>query len=484
MHRWIALRYMAPAAIALSLALGSEISVAWSTTTAWWIDGEGDWDVGSNWNLGVPESDERTYITTSEDTHTPDAGDPIRVIFDDSSGSTRMVGPLYVGGWHDQFNADHGSPVGHFGELDIEDGHLKSESTTGTPGCGYMYVATGGARGTVNHSGGTFESCTVLPISYNSGQYVDANDDPDVRGFGTYNLSGGTVDVFGVGVGSQGTGLFDMTGGVLLGSGNHAVGRGYNNSQTGFRPGIGMFNQEGGTLNGDSLQLGRETGSVGSLAVRDNVAADVNGDRTGVEDGLEVRILDAGFYGTGGVVQTGGTVKAWQRLRLGVKRGSMGSYSIAGGSLSVGSGSTNNGVWVGSTFESNSFGNFIVIGSKPSIDVDGSFHIKAGCRLTAILEDDAAISTIDVEDDAIFEAGSFVDVDLAGSDGAGGGQAPFASATDEQVFTLMTVGGSISDGGLSLDADDTDWKLDVDTGAGTVSVAYCPNPPYSSGPCS
>jgi len=146
----------------------------------------------------------------------------------------------------------------------------------------YEWIAYAGHNGTVNQSAGTNGSPTatyLISVGYGAGLT------------GTYNLSGtGTLNAGNtLEVGTNGTGIFNQTGGTsivptYLYLGTNATGN-------------GSYNLQGGTLDADSTMVSTQ------------------------------EII--GFYGTGSFTQTGGTHNA-NTISMATGAGSLGSYSLSG----------------------------------------------------------------------------------------------------------------------------------------------------------
>ncbi len=470
--------------------------------TIWWTNDDGDsgtqtdgdslWGNPLNWKIafdsgghgtGVPDETLPTYITTSDHAHAGHALDDPRAIIDGAIQATTK--PLYVGGWTVALDPEHGDPAAHEGILDLIDGDLlvadKPPGVPGNPRCYYMRVGYRGATGTVNQSGGTVSSCTYISVAFDLNAL-------GVTGLGTYNLSGGTVDALGFDLGPHGTGVLNVSGGVIENTdpnqnGTSLVGRGYNSQGTGYTPGYGLLRQSGGTIDQHTIQLGRETGSAGALVIDDN------------QDLHAENVLDVGLFGTGTVVQRGGTVSVDNVVRLAPRSGSYGSYTISGGTLQTASAAIVNGIRNGQysdgdadPFDELGAGHLVVVGSGGTVDLAGSYHQNHVSRLTFVLTTSSAsppahISPVQAARDARFEQGAVIDIDLQGGDGAGlGNGGPVFTPQDEQVFVLVTAGDNVVDDGVKLDPEDEGvWKLLV--GSQDVRVAYCPNPPYTSGDC-
>jgi fibronectin-binding autotransporter adhesin len=193
-----------------------------------------------------------------------------------------------------------------------------------------------GGTGSFNQSGGSNDTSGNLYLGANpgaSGTYTISGGTYDIAGDiiggagqSTLNFEGGgtltvggldiTVDTFNVGLASISNGSYDHDPGRTLSADNSTIGV--------F--GTGTFNQGGGTHSvGTSLSVGGAAGAQGTY----------NLSGTGT---LSAPSQTIGLVGTGVFDQSGGTntVTAGGDLELATNVGSSGTYTLSGGSLSVG----------------------------------------------------------------------------------------------------------------------------------------------------
>ena len=169
---------------------------------------------------------------------------------------------------------------------------------------------------------------------------------------GTYNLSGGSLDVYQWNtIGGGGTGIFNQTGGIFtLHDGNLEVG--------GAGGGNGTYNLISGNLlivgpaNGSTVVGDENTGifnqSGGTHEISNNLY--VGNNATGTYNLYDGQLIVngstiVGNWGTGTFNQYGGTHTVTGALTIQVNPGSSGIYNMSGGKLDVKGGITNNGTF-------------------------------------------------------------------------------------------------------------------------------------------
>jgi len=197
-------------------------------------------------------------------------------------------------------------------------------------------------------------------------------------GTGSYNLSGGQLDVLNLRVGGEGTGVFNWTGGTMqagsitvgtngtmtvglnwthagtldikggsisLGSreltldgpGDGAIARmtsGYFSAKSEYvgKTGQGAVSQSGGDNSMQFLYLGYDAGSRGTYELHD-------GDVTVLPPNPTDRAAFIGYSGNGRFTQTGGSMFVDRTMFIGYEAGSEGEYQLAGpGTLTVSGG--------------------------------------------------------------------------------------------------------------------------------------------------
>ncbi|MDP6380739.1 MAG: hypothetical protein QF662_05285, partial [Phycisphaerae bacterium] len=264
-----------------------------------------------------------------------------------------------------------GQGFGGWGE--IQD-HVESEGTIIATSGGFINLREGvnvAADGNVDLGSGMLTVTNVISGISGDGQLFAENEYIGYRETGTFTQTGGTNTVWGsspdgvlrVGYGPASNGIYDLSGGQLLVR-NEYVGV--------YNGGTGLFTQTGGThtvdghlavgdygngtyeLSGGELFAGQETvgdsrtgqfiQSGGSNTVGGTLCI---GQYSRFADGTY--ILSAGQLSavnehighrnstTGTFTQIGGTNVVINRLVIGYKFGSAGTYEISGGTLSAGS---------------------------------------------------------------------------------------------------------------------------------------------------
>jgi hypothetical protein len=310
-----------PYAFVFCLALS--IAAPASAIDTWWLhpDGRDPLDLlnfgnPDNWNNGDPENED-VYVTSSDAEATPDEPAEAVAEFDE----TLEVGQTYIGGWKSDFDTPHGDPLGHGGTLDILDGLLETEANAGSPPCAYIRVGYRGANGTVNQSGGTVKSCSGISMNYSS---------PQGNGSAIWNLSGGEIDSWGLDVGTQGFGFFNMTGGNVhddsfedTGETRATIGRGYQYPDLGFAPGFGVMSQTAGTHETELLELGFEEGSMGAYSLREDASLNAT------------TRISVGYGGTGIMTVAGNASVTSPYIHVGQGAAGFGQLTVHTGTVSV-----------------------------------------------------------------------------------------------------------------------------------------------------
>ena len=221
------------------------------------------------------------------------------------SGGTHTIssGNLYIG------YGDTGSyTLGPIGQLSVayeNIGYSGSGSFTQTGGThsvsGLLYVGTG-ASGTYNLMGGLLS----LPVA--AVEYIG------LSGSGSFNHSGGTNAVvnFALGYNTGSYGTYQLGGSGLLSAGVETVGA----------IGTGGFTQSGGTNTlSDTLYLGFSAGALGTYSLSGSGL-------------LSASLETIGYYGTGVFTQSGGT-NSVGGLVLAQNNGSVGTYALNGGLITL-----------------------------------------------------------------------------------------------------------------------------------------------------
>ncbi len=225
-------------------------------------------------------------------------------VFNHSGGNNLLSGNLYLGYLS----------IGNTGTYNLSGGMLSSMNE---------YVGTTGT-GIFNQSGGTHYVNDSLNLGFNTGSR------------GTYNLSAGFLDVSSNEyIGNSGTGTFTQTGG------NHSVGTAI---YIGYSNGFGTYNLSGGSLYAPSEHIGYYgTGIFNQTGGTNSVGAQL---RLGYENGgygyytLQKGILSApdeyiGNKGTGIFNQEGGINSFRNKLYIGYESGSSGTYNLNSGQLTT-----------------------------------------------------------------------------------------------------------------------------------------------------
>jgi len=222
-----------------------------SADTVLWQVGTGNWSIDANWDNGEPVSGDVVFIRNNGTTQITDPNDEI--CYD-----------LTVGYW-----------AGEEGTLDISGGSLTVEHSLTLPrygnGFGTVNMSSGnlsaereyigdgsGAKGGVfNHSGGTNTVSDYFSIGDDPGSTGTYN----LSGTGILNLTGSTVE-FGMTVGNNGIGIFNQTGGTLNGNRKVKIGR-YS---------TGTYTVSGGMMNAFRVEVSDNTSGSGTFRVTGNHA--------------------------------------------------------------------------------------------------------------------------------------------------------------------------------------------------------------------
>ncbi|HEV2970669.1 MAG TPA: autotransporter-associated beta strand repeat-containing protein [Pirellulales bacterium] len=225
------------------------------------------------------------------------------------SAGTLTVGNNYNGSLFVGDSVSTGGPAiaGSVGTLTI--------SGTGDleiPTNGDAHVANGaGSVGVINQTGGTFNG----PIG---GSWMFVGD----GGNGTYNLSGGTMNVGARMVNARGAtshGTFNITGTASLTTGSDLdVDNG----------GVGVFNQSAGTTvnTGGGWLFAGTSGNAGASGTYNMMGGSLTTGRIVIGSNTS----SGNNNGTGHFIQTGGTVTSHNDVSLGDGNGATGDYTISG----------------------------------------------------------------------------------------------------------------------------------------------------------
>jgi hypothetical protein len=205
------------------------------------------------------------------------------------------------------------------GEYELNSGNLQVQ---GTLSIGYA------GTGEFIQNGGEVDAVTVIvgELAGSTGTYELNTNDADIHslavgkaGTGRFEQHGGDVyvsnDHIRIGSDSSGNGTYEIDDGRLRTAANKSIYVGLE--------GIGVFNQEGGTVEADTVVLGwflngQYALSDGSLATN--------------------RYLYVGNYGEGYFSQDGGTLNVGSALSIAVFPGSEGRYVARGGSATIAGG--------------------------------------------------------------------------------------------------------------------------------------------------
>ena len=191
-----------------------------------------------------------------------------------------------------------------------------------------FYLGQGaGGMGTLTLHGGTLggggyiRSDYGVGIAYQDGGLANIGGlrlGMQSTGTGSYTVSGGTVNMSGSSVLGQqgGTGQFTLTSPGVINAGTQNL---YDGDQSG---GIGSYTQSGGSYSGGVIVMGNNALTTGSLTMHGGT--------------LNLAYYITNYNGIGTGYQDGGLVIAPQGVYLGDGTSGSGSYTLAGGSASVG----------------------------------------------------------------------------------------------------------------------------------------------------
>jgi hypothetical protein len=321
-----------------------------------WVGGDGSWFTETNWDNGVPTSDDDAFI--------------------DNRGTINIVS-----------GDDAAAQNFHFGTFSGASGTVTQTGGTltiygNTPGV--MLGSQSGGSGYYNLQGGSLNTQTVAIGNYGYGEFVQQGDTTHTvatglnlgqfaGGEGKYTLEGGTLTTAQEQVGLSGTGTFIQTGGTHTVSGTEpglmlgaqSGGQGYFNLEGGSlgtqvavvgNSGYGEFLQKAGTTHtvAVNMTLGQMTGGEGKYTLEGGSLSFASGAGLGIgTNGTGSYYLkgDAsltmggnasvgGSNGTGFFYQSGGTftntrTDATGRVLVGFHDGSQGTYELSGGTLTV-----------------------------------------------------------------------------------------------------------------------------------------------------
>jgi autotransporter family porin len=201
-----------------------------------WTGTIGDWNVGSNWDAGIPPSSATADIAFINNGGTAQIDSTMAI----STGSVTL-----------------GSNVGHIGNLTMSGGTLTTTNTDIRIG---GHTSTGGGTGTFTQTGGQ-----VIMNAGNLNLGFGSNG-----ASGTYNLSNGSLTIVSatiMAVGNRGVGLVNQTGGnvyikggatpttTLLNLGRNAA----------SINGSGTYNLSGGTVTAATVQFGSNNSGSNSV---------------------------------------------------------------------------------------------------------------------------------------------------------------------------------------------------------------------------
>ncbi|MEE3331446.1 MAG: hypothetical protein VX246_11315 [Myxococcota bacterium] len=265
-------------------------------------------------------------------------------------------------------------------------------------------------------------------------------------GEGSYDLDGGTLDVYSTWIGSRGTGKFSLDGGshdagwaalgfYSTGSGTYTLEDGDLTWAYGSvgRSGIGTFVQNGGTfIAGSEISIGQETGSTGSYTLN-----------AGTLDSGRTRV---GEEGTGSFVQNGGTHDLdGKSLYVGSSGSGTGTYTLNAGDLV----SKIQSVGVGSSMTQSGGTNTV----EWDTTVSGTYRLEGGALDTRISGAGEIVfdggtwdgsRSLDAATLVVAESGNFVATSSAGIDLSG--DLTVGESTNTQGSILQT-GSDIDIGG-------------------------------------
>lgn len=242
------------------------------------------------------------------------------------SGGTNTVNQTLNLGYN---TGSSGSYLLSDGSLKVSNGEFVGNYGRGAftqSGGSHTVGGSGLALGFLEGSNGNYDlRAGSLTVSIGGNRGFSGGEALGYSGSGTFNQSGGTHTIIGdmgMGYDTRGTGNFILSGGSLKVAGGEAVGM----------VGNGVFFQSGGThtVGGGGLNIsgaedfavGFGVGSLGSYTLQGGSLA-VSGDEY------------LGHSGRGTFTQSGGTHTVTGSLYLGYNSGSSGTYTLSGGSLSA-----------------------------------------------------------------------------------------------------------------------------------------------------
>lgn len=245
---------------------------------------------------------------------------------------------------------------------------VQSEGTTNRYGGSYLVLGeqTSG-NGRYELLGGYLGpngSATELNVGYNgTGVFYQAGGTLDeiysdkylylgraATGNGTYLMTQGEIQFTNktyISIGHLGTGSFIQSNGVVTVAKIVNVGK--------ENGGKGTYQLAGGKISSGQFTIGEKASATGSAAIQ-------AGDFTTTSEGLDV-----GYYGTGLVWQSGGTITLKKYLYIGRTTGSRGRYIMTGGDLALTN--DNNHMYIGES------------GYGALIQSNGSVRVKNWCTL-------------------------------------------------------------------------------------------------------
>lgn len=311
-------RYMAALAISFITAGCLAGSAQTCRADTYWIGGDGDWNVTSNWDNGVPLDGDHavlnqgsytvTYINAANPTLDLLNIDNDMTLF--QSQDTLTTNNLLIGdNIFGQYNFESGSLV------------INSNMTIGWWGNG-IFEQTGGE---VRVSGG-YGALVLGSEAGSTGSYYLNEGNLTLVGFEEY-------------IGNNGDGYFYQYGGIheLDGAMYLGAGVGYGRYEMwdgelrgmadgdgialGEWGGTGEFLQNGGIVALDDLFLARQEYSSGTYELQDG--------------SLDIKWEQIGVNSTGQFVQFGGIHTVTDNLAIGVAELGTGFYSLYGGDLTV-----------------------------------------------------------------------------------------------------------------------------------------------------
>jgi hypothetical protein len=281
-----------------------------------WIGGDGDWNVVSNWDNGVPQEGDNAFLHQGTTATYINAANPALGLVDIDNGmilshvqDTLTTNNLLIG--DDVFGQYNLSASGSLA--------VNNNMTIGWWGSGFFEQSGGEVR----VSGG-YGALTLGTEAGSTGVYQLNEGTLTLVGFEEYigNYGEGYFYQYGgshvlngamyLGAGT-GYGLYEMWGGELRG------GEGSDGIALGEWGGTGEFLQYGGSVALDDLFLARQQSSTGSYYL-ENGSLDINWEQIGTNS-------------TGQFMQAGGIHTVTDNLAIGVDEQGTGSYSLYDGEL-------------------------------------------------------------------------------------------------------------------------------------------------------